>query len=765
MKKRVIVLPHNHFDLIWRRRFDGTSRLGNVALASYAEIEEAVIDRWLDLGQAFTEGQAAVLRKYLERNPGRAEQVRQLVKEGRICVPMAGETVQDNNMPAPEGLIRNFSAALPFYQDIGAGDDLNLIWIEDSFGSNPNYPQILRGVGADAVCKFFYISPQTELWTGIDGSSLAIIDRFYDRIGCGSFEKHPYCTACNGHGCDQCDNGTVFVPPRGEEKMREAFERAVSRMNEKGGDFCAVEVGGEELLPEAGLAAMMDEMRAKYPDIEFVYGTTGDVYRLVKERIDAALAAGGEISPDLNPVFSGCYVSRIKLKQKCRSLAYALLAIESDMARAAWDGGTAAGVNDIKDAWRTLVFVQFHDAITGSVIDNGYEELVDMLAAVEKITDKYARKTAAPPAPAVPGAYNGADTVVWGDNTVIFDDCGVKDIITNDQRLFAEKPYSRVRRPFRIGELCIEQDAGDAWSTKVMPQFSPDNNWSMVQLGDFQRVEHAGPDRIVWRGVYGGADYMVRKLDWTVTLSPGAGGCLDFRADIDWDTDSRRIKALFPIDSREDSAVWEVPFGHISRKYDPGKLNYGAWMSDTQEFPAQNFVLRTVGQNGGVALLNRGLPCHRWYLGCLEMSLLRSPQCGFCINEQGQYDFFDLSGLRDQGRHGFDFALLPYTDGRGVGDVARAAHAYNQVDALNLAFTVSGGAIVTAFKITDDGAGFVLRFYDPSGEGCAVEIDWGKTVTVRECDLLERPAGEAVTCEKSEYELGKFKIKTLYIKK
>ena len=117
MKKRIIVTPHNHFDPIWRRGFDRKSHLGDVTLASYAELEEIIINKWVEYGQTFTEGQTAVLEKYIERNkdnPEKTENLKRLIAERKICVPMTGETVQDNNLPAPEGLIRNFLTSMPF---------------------------------------------------------------------------------------------------------------------------------------------------------------------------------------------------------------------------------------------------------------------------------------------------------------------------------------------------------------------------------------------------------------------------------------------------------------------------------------------------------------------------------------------------------------------------------------------------------------------------------------------------------------------------
>ncbi|MCL2815089.1 MAG: glycosyl hydrolase-related protein [Oscillospiraceae bacterium] len=765
MKKRIIITPHNHFDPTWRRSFDRKSRLGNITIASYAELEEIIIDKWIESGQTFTEGQAAVLEKYLERNkndPDKTEKFKKAITEGKICVPMAGQTVQDNNLPAPEGLIRNFLAAAPLYNSLETNpEDLKLVWIEDTFGSNPNYPQIIRGIGGEVVCKFCYITPHENVWVGIDGSKVAILERFYTSLGIGGFEKQPYCLECNGEGCEQCDNtGMKFIGPAGAGAIRSVFERAAGILNSNENlQLIAIEVGGEELLPEPELGAVISEMSAKYADLDIHFGTSSDIYDCVRDDIGKALEGDYEISPDLNPVFSGCYVSRIKLKQKVRKFTYQLLAIESGFANRFWNKNESGNLpDDIKKAWKTLTFCQFHDAVTGTHIDNAYAELTDFLGEVESVIEKYRQKRE---------KEDIGYEIISGENTVKFDDAGITGITTGkeNKELFKTMPYGKIRRPFRIGEMCLEQDVGDAWATRVPPQFSPQNNWNLVPLGDFQRITKANKTSVVWEGEYTGTDYMVKKLKWVTTLTAGENGMLKFNVDIDWDADSRRIKVLFPIDSFEDSAVFEVPFGHIKRKYDPKKLSYEAWSPNSMEYPAQNFVLRTIGENCGVAVLNRGLPCHRWYPGCMELSLLRSPQCNFCVNEQAHYDFNDIANLRDYGSHNFEFALLPYCDGKKIGDIAKIAHGYNQIDKIELPFEIKGEAIVTAFKPSEDGKAFILRFYDPTGEGCKCDIDFKRKVSVCECDMLEKPL-EGAACEVVETysaNLSEFKICTLRI--
>jgi alpha-mannosidase len=111
-------------------------------------VQEQVINLWLEnaaRGMTFTEGQAVVLRMYLERNPERFDEVRRLVKDGQIELLACGEIVCDTNMPSGETLLRNFVIGQRYFEDT-FGVIPYIASLEDAFGQSAQIPQILRGV-------------------------------------------------------------------------------------------------------------------------------------------------------------------------------------------------------------------------------------------------------------------------------------------------------------------------------------------------------------------------------------------------------------------------------------------------------------------------------------------------------------------------------------------------------------------------------------------------------------------------------------------
>jgi len=570
--------------------------------------------------------------------------------------------------------------------------------------------------------------------------------------------------------------------------MRPGLENTI----EKDADWIATMATTEEGLPDEGVVTMVEELNALHEgSCTIRFATIADAYaRCRAELLAAAEDTAADAPPlDLNPAMPGCMVSRIRMKQRIRSIAYKLVTAEAALATSAWNEGTPLPQpEELTDAWRNLVFCQFHDAVTGTHIDTAYTELMEMMDAAEQCADALLGVEETHPSgkeschsvghalracrgrlgePALPVTTPASPSELpLGDFVVHYDLQGILSI-----RLNGEDPWFRTdesgcdfRRPLRVGELTIEADFGDAWA-KRWPQGSG-ISWdsSLVYLGDYNTAVETMPNAIRWRGEYTGGDPKIHTLAWTVTVRPSSDGrALEFTTDVDWDTASRRLRMVVPMRSDDSTATFEVPFGHIDRTHDHEKINHGELTPDSQEFGALHWVRKDLGDRKGVALLNRGLPCHRYIKGELDLSLVRSPEHCFSANLTVHYDFWDLDGLRDTGQHRFEYALLPYADGLSAGDLVRRGYAYNRPAPVEPPFRIKGDVVVTAWKPSENGEGWILRVQDAGGEGTEVTLEFDQPRTVTRTDLLERPQDEPVTATTHAIPLHKHGILTVLI--
>lgn len=771
MSTDILVYSHNHFDPTWRRCFDRPAVYNGQVVRSYTEIEEHVIDGWLHLagkGLTFSEGQAAVWRNYLARNPKRLKELQKLARSGKLDVMQAGEVVQDSNMPAAEGLVRNFLQAQPLYRDLvpATHPAQKMAWLEDAFGNSANYPQVLRGLGCDVVCSMGYRQLTDRVWCGIDGTAIPCADKVpFFFVGC--FAKHPPCPCCHGNGCESCHGtGLAFAAGIEPKALRDALEKAAKHES----PWSVIGILSEEMLPPSFMLEIVADFNRKQENrCRARWANPSDMVAKARPDLAKETAAATGVSPDLNPAMPGCLVSRIKCKQRTRAVAYKLVQAEALLATQLWQSGRpAAPPTDLAHAWRLVAFNQFHDAITGTHVDSAYTELMDMLDAAEKAADAFLV------VPELPAA--GADALRpvtgkapqrrrLGQLDVTFDRTGIIRVLKGRDDLFGKALQAyRTRRPLRIGELLLDADFGDAWGQRIAPFSSPQDDQCTVALGDYHIACEEAPGAIRWHGAYTGGDPKVRRLEWTVRVCASTdGNRLDFATRVNWDTGSKRLRVVFPVASQDASATYEIPFGFIERTYDPAKLDYSQWKANTMEFPALHWGLKRLDARRGVAVLNKGLPCYRWMPGRWDISLLRSPEWNFCAVEPQAYEFWDIDGQRDAGEHRFEYSVLPFNEELSTGELTCLGYAYNEACAA-VPFTVTGDVVVTAWKPAESGEGWILRLQEAGGTGTKVAVDFGRACCVCRANLLEVAQEDCRKARSFKASLHKHGILTLLLK-
>ena len=198
------------------------------------------------------------------------------------------------------------------------------------------------------------------------------------------------------------------------------------------------------------------------------FANPADVHRLNRPKLLAAQRKrDSKPSADLNPAMPGCMVSRIRLKQATRAAAYNLVAAEAALANASWSKNSpAAPPADLALAWQLVALNQFHDAITGTHIDNANRELHDMLEEADSIAARYFRiRPVRLDIGRLAPMKSSSATLMIGKLRVSFDRFGITAIVCSGRNLFAvEKPkWNNTSRDLRIGELVLEPDYGDPW--------------------------------------------------------------------------------------------------------------------------------------------------------------------------------------------------------------------------------------------------------------------------------------------------------------
>jgi alpha-mannosidase len=236
------------------------------------------------------------------------------------------------------------------------------------------------------------------------------------------------------------------------------------------------------------------------------------------------------------------------------------------------------------------------------------------------------------------------------------------------------------------------------------------------------------------------------KARLAVTLWDGIPR-VDFNLSVDWDTFNHRLRVAMPV-TAPGKAIYEIPYGMLERQ--PYQPDFH-WYAANGDWPAINWA-GVETQNYSVALLNKGLPSYRIEPAkdqgqTILLSVLRSPAIPTYLHEPDYYTMTGYDGMRDSGRHEFEFALSAYAERFADSSVVLDAESYNagvltypgKFQPAQLPQLTSDNCRLSAIKWAEKGNAMVLRLVEFRGKGGEARLSLPPVVrTVEKTNMLER---------------------------
>lgn len=382
--KKIWIFMDNHFDLTWRRCFDREFTYEGNTFVSYAQLEDYYISDHLALAEKMPEYRfgvesTAVIRKFLERHPEQKENIITRLQNGQLYIPLAGDNIVDTNMVSGETIVRNYVYGLLWLEN-NLRHSPKICTRNDAFGNCAQLPQIVNGCEAEGMTAISYCPCPADYWEGMDGSRV-LIQKSHSVGHGGGFIKYSYCPDCHGDAqarktCQKCGGRGIDL----EKTKRDRFSFRLDHPQQLERDGWGVLVyGGEEILPNEDVFNWIEAHKEEY-DISFA------TLPMISEKAgipENATVFRGE----LNPSSTGCFVSRIKTKQRFREAEYALLNAETLCTMGFLNGSTYPR-QTLERIWQKLLFAAFHDAVTGTHVDPAYVELMDVLDEIDEETQQ-----------------------------------------------------------------------------------------------------------------------------------------------------------------------------------------------------------------------------------------------------------------------------------------------------------------------------------------------------------------------------------------
>ena len=325
-RERIFLSALHHSDLVWRYPY-----------GEYEKIREEQLEHLLKLAGKYKQfhfcvEQAEILRVYLRKHPEDLRHFKALLKEGRFEY-FGGLSIPDLNLISGESIVRNLLLGRECYKET-FGQEPEIACMTDAFGMCAQLPQIL------VRCGYRYLLP-------------------------GRMPNKPQEIPSNGpfrwHGLDETAiltaHSTAEITHLGYEcnvpvlrEYESQLARGISSLKYLKGN-ALVHYMTEEGKIEEDLFWIIEAVN-RTPGRLVEFGRNLDYFRL------AAEAPLPSYHGEFNPTFSGCYTTRISVKQKLRKAENLLLSAET----ADLFSNTE---NDWKPLWDKLISAQFHDAACG----------------------------------------------------------------------------------------------------------------------------------------------------------------------------------------------------------------------------------------------------------------------------------------------------------------------------------------------------------------------------------------------------------------
>lgn len=708
-------------------------------------------------GYIFSASSAAFYNVMDLLEPSLADSLVAAVEAG-YWVPVGGWWVEsDLNLPSGESLVRQGLYGQRYFEE-RFGFRSRVAWTPDSFGYPWTVPQILRGAGFDYfVTQKIRWNDSTEFpynafyWEGLDGTRIL------------TYNPYGYT-----HGLD----ADALVRQRLEDRERTGSNHQIVLYG----------VGDHGGGPTIEMLERADDLR-RVPTFPVM---------LYDEPLRALEAVQGRNSRAELPVWRdelyleyhrGTYTTQARVKARNRRSEIMLHAAEALAAV-----GTAPYPREqLEEAWRLVLFNQFHDILPGSSIRQVYEDAdafydrawatIDSLTAAA-FADLRGRMDTGGRGDAVvvynplgwarsgiaivdvpgqgPARVAAADVPAYGAQVVRPsrdpmpkefrrhpDPSAGPDWIENGYlrveidtltgeivRLYDKKNRREVLAPGGRGNvLQVFNDRPgqwDAWNIVITGE--------MWEVDDVQRAESSAD---AWQARFQIERRWGNSVFRQTLVLDRASTYLDVQNEFDWRERRVALKVAFALDVDADSATYEIPYGTMGRSGVPQTQAERAKF----EVPGQRWA--DVSQDDyGVSLLNDSKYGWDYRGNVLRLTLLRSP--------------IWPDSLADRGRHRFRFAVYPHSgDWRAAHTVRRAAEyntpllaalepAHDGPLGVSVSFATAepSNVEVAWLKRAEDSERWVLRLVEWNGIETEAEVKVGCPIKfAHRSNLLEDPGG------------------------
>jgi alpha-mannosidase len=357
MKRQTCFLVCNaHLDPVWLWPWED----GMTETISTYRVAADFCERHPDF--VFNHNESLLYEWVEEHDPELFARIQDLVRRGRWHIAGGAYLQYDPIGTSGESVIRQHLVGKGYFQE-KFGVEPTTAYNFDSFGHPRGLIQILAGCGFDS---YIFCRPNRTQCT----------------LPVGAFRwRHASGVEVHARRSDDhyITQGTIRAT------MRDGDWPAYYREE---GDFLFLwGIGNHGGGPSRDEYAQFAAMRKDFPDVDFIESTPEAFFQNTLKQHPAATLPVQE--GDLQRVHEGCYTSMLRVKQAHRRMENLMAATERLAAMAWWQGRREYPAADLLDAWKDILFSEFHDILPGSGIPAVEADCLARLGHCEEILRRH----------------------------------------------------------------------------------------------------------------------------------------------------------------------------------------------------------------------------------------------------------------------------------------------------------------------------------------------------------------------------------------
>jgi len=295
------------------------------------------------------DGQTVLVEDYLRARPERENDVKVLVKTGRLQVG-PWYVLADELIPSGESLVRNLLLGAADAERLGGRSEV--LYSPDAFGHPAALPTLAREFGM----KY------GVLWRGLGGEPGQDRDFFRWR------------------GTDGKDILLWHLPPAGYEigaalpgsgaRLPDIWTQVRATLVERAaGKHIPLFIGADHHAPHPTLARLRDLLADLEPASAFRVSRLDEFFQAAEATSARGIAGELRWSYGYAWTLQGVHGTRAPLKRRHAQVELWLERVAEPLVALARNAGGRDRRPVLETAWRTLVRTQFHDTIAGSTVD------------------------------------------------------------------------------------------------------------------------------------------------------------------------------------------------------------------------------------------------------------------------------------------------------------------------------------------------------------------------------------------------------------